>query len=345
MKIIFLFILLSFLFFACSDEQVIDDTSDTWSVLAASNVPSANLMKIEFPSGTVSGLNLYESANKTKLSSVPRLIVDFGGYFFLLKPDDFQIEVIDNKTYISKHIISFSAENKKPLSIAFAPNATAAYLIFENDTTVAIIDLTVMQVAREINLPGVASSVALSGNQVYVTCPEINKLLVIDTRDNKVKQKIDMPEYPQLVAMTFDGMNIVIVSSGAGKNETTTEKTDAYVTLLDAGTKKEISRQALGVGVVNPKEQVPLTLATAERLYAYIGTKEYLLQFNTRTGAPPARLLNGKYISVLFNDRRNEMIFLRDNGTSLQMLTYNPEDKKYNLDIKLPDGVVNILPI
>jgi len=164
--------------------------------------------------------------------------------------------------------------------------------------------------------------------------------------DVKLDDKLMTEEIfgPILPIMTYDELDIVVVSAGAGKFDTTQEKTNAFVTLLDNGTKQEIVRQPLGIGVVNPKEQVPLAIATAERLYAFIGTQEYLLQFNTRTGASPARLLNGKHISVLFNDRRSEMIFLRDDGTSLQILTYNPEDKKYNLDIKLPDGVVNILP-
>lgn len=344
MKFIF-WLLLALSLFACSDENVINDTSNTWSVLAASNSPDNRLLTIEFPSGKVTNNDVYGSANANKLSSIPRVMSEFGGFIFLVKPADFQIEVIDSKTYVSKYLIDFKSENKKPLSIAFAPNATAAYVIFEQDSTVDIIDLTVMKVARSITLNGIASSIALSGNQVFVTCPEINKLAVIDTRDNKLKDEIDVPEYPVLVALTYDDLNIVVVSAGSGKFDTDSVTTDAYVSLLDINTKAEISHQPLGIGIVNPKEQIPLALATAQRLYAFIGTNEYLLQFNTRTGTVPARLKNGKFVSVLFNERRDEMIFLRDDGGSKTMLTYDAENKKNILEIQLPEGVVNVLPL
>ena len=344
MKYSFLIFLFVLLLPACDDEKIIDDTRDGWTALAVVKGAEPKLIVIEYPSGEIINANAYAAANERQISSAPRFMASFGGFVFLLKPDDYEIEVIDNKTYISKERISFITEKKKPLGIAFAPNATAAYVIFERDSAIEVIDLTVMKVARIINLHNVASSIFLSGNQIFVTCPKINKVAVVDTRDNELKEEIAVPEVPVLVTYTNDGLKVVVVSAGQGKYESEEEKTDAYVTLLDADSKDEIKRQPLGIGIVKPKEQVPYALATAERLYAFIGTQEFLLQFNTRTAAVPARLQNGKFVSLLFNDRRSEMLFIRDDGDSRQLITYNPEDKKEILNIKLPDGVMSLLP-
>ena len=344
MRLLVLFVTALLFLVACDDEKVIDETKDTWRVLATSNIPSPRLLVMELPSGKILDDGVYEKANGNALSSLPRVMADFGGFIFLIKPDDAQIEVIDKNTYLSKYKIDFDA-GRRPLHIAFAPNATAAYVIFEQDSIVDVIDLTVMQVARQITLNGIASSIALKGNQVLVTCPEINKLAVIDTRNNELTNEVNVPDVPLLVTYTKDGLRIVVVSAGKGKLDTLTEQTDAYVTLLDANTYDEIAKQPLGVGVVNPKEQLPLTLSTASRLYAYIGTQKYLLQFNTRTATLPARLQDGKFISSVYNDRREEMIFIRDDGVKRQILTYLPEEKKYNLNQALPEGVLNILPL
>jgi hypothetical protein len=344
MKYLSLLFFIALFFVACDDEKIIDDTSDGWTALAAVQQPGPKLMLIEYPSGKIINADAYAAANERQISSAPRQMVNFGGFIFLLKPADFEIEVIDNKTYISKEKISFASDGKKPLAIAFAPNATAAYVIFRNDSTVDILDLTVMQVARTLKLPATASSISLNGNQIFVACPDINKVVVVDTRDNELKEEVNVPEVPVLLTHTNDGLKVVVVSAGKGKYNEEDEKTDAYVSLLDAGTKKEIKRQPLGIGIVKPKEQIPYALAAAGRLYAFIGTQEYLLQFNTRTAAVPARIKNGKFVSVLFNDRRAEMLFIRDDGTSRQLITYNPEDKKTILDIKLPEGVISLLP-
>ncbi len=342
MKQLLLFFSVLVFLTACADEKIIDETNDTWRVLAATDSPK--LLVVEFPSGKIIDEGVYLAANGTALSSQPRVMADFGGLIFLVKPDDFHIEVIEKNTYISKYILDFGAD-RKPLNIAFAPNATSAYVIFEQDSIVDVIDLTVMQVARQIALNGVASSIALNGNQVLVTCPELNKIAVIDTRNNELTKEIDVPDVPVLVTYTKDGLRVVVVSAGYGKSDATIEQTEAYVSLLDAVTYDEIAKQPLGVGVVNPKEQLPLSLATASRLYAYIGTQKYLLQFNTRTAALPARLQDGKFVSVVYNDRRSEMIFIRDDGQLRQIITYLPEEKKYNLNQPLPEGVKIILPL
>jgi len=342
---IYLFVILSIgLILSCSDDKIIDDTNDNWFVIASTESPYPELLKIEYPSGNVVETNLYEEANGKKLTSAPEIIYEFGGLLFLLQPDDYKITVLDKRTYIESAVIDFSSESKKPLAVAFA-NATTSYVIFKGDSIVEAVDLTVMKPARTIELPGIASSIAVAVNQIYVACPELNIIQVIDTRDNQLTETIDVPEYPTLVTFTYDGLNAVVVSSGLGKYDSTEEKTEAYVSFIDRGTHTEIARQPLGIGIVDPKEQIPNAVATPSRLYAYIGTQEYFLRFNTRTAGSVARVANGNYSSVIYNAKRDEMILIKVDGTGKRLITTSPEQYEELLDIQLPAGVISILPI
>ncbi len=345
MKYIYLFFVFVLLFVACDDEKIIDDTNDNWTALAIGTKGQPKLSVIEVPTGKIINEDAYGGANKKQLSSAPRLMASFGGSIFLIMPDDNKIEIINAKTFETKHTLDFSAEKKKPIAIAFAPNATTAYLIFEKDSSLGVLDLTVMKVVHSIKLDSPPSSISLSGNQIFVSCTNINKVLVIDTRDNKIKNEISVPEKPVLLSHTKDGLKVVVVSAGNGKLNKNEEKTNAYICLLDARTKKEIARKPLGIGIVKPIEQEPYSLATAGRLYAFIGTQSYLLRFNTRTATPPARLKNGKFVSMLYNDKSSEMIFIRDDAGSRQLIIYNPQTKKIGAEMKLPVGITNLLPL
>lgn len=330
------------LFVSCSDERIISDVNLSWNALIVLDYPNPELIEIEYPSGNILKTNLFDKANGKSLESTPNMIASFGNFYFLMLKEDYKIFVLD-KSYTIVSAIEFDFE-RKPIGITF-PNSTSAYVIFDNDSVVSVIDLTVFKEVLQIDITSIASSIACSGSKIYITEPLLNSVSVIDTRTNKVEKVIKVPEYPLFVATTNDGRQAVIVSAGNGKFDSTSLAGDANISLISYDTDELTVSQPLGIGIVNPKEQIPTALANTGRNYSYITTQNHLLRFNSRTGGAVARVLNGKFESVIYNFKRDEIILIKDEGGTKRILTSKAEDLNINLQANLPNGFVLFFPL
>lgn len=330
------------LFVSCSDERIISDVNLSWKALVVVDYPNPELIEIEYPSAKIVGTDLFQKANGKILSSVPNMIASFGNFYFLLQNQEYKINVLD-KNFAIVSEIEFDLE-RKPIGIAF-PNSTSAYVIFENDSLVSVIDLTIFKEALQIQMTSAASSIASSGSKVYVTEPLVNSVSVIDTRTNKVEKVIKTPEYPLFVSTTNDGRQAVVVSAGSGKFDTSKIASDAYISLINYESDELTVSQPLGIGIVNPKEQIPSSLANTGRNYSYISTQNHLLRFNSRTGGAVARVLNGNYESVIYNFKRDEVILVKDETGTKRIQTSKAEDLNINFQTNLPAGFVLIIPL
>ena len=331
---------------SCSDERIIDESDKSWKALVAVSQNTSKLQLIEYPAGNIINDDVYFQANGERLTSAPELIAEFGRMLFLLQRDEYKITVLNSDTYIKTSEISYANESRKPTGIAFPQHGTSAYVIFEQDSMVSFIDLTVMKHSGYINLNKICRSIASAANQVYVAHPYDNIISVIETNTNSKVAEIPVPEYPVLVGFTDDALRVVCVSAGKGKfgDDTTITRTNANVSLIDVSTRKITATQPLGLGIVKPVEQAPLSLAITSKIYSYIGTQNYLLRFNTKTAGSVSRINNAYTESVIYNFKRDEILIIIKENNIRKLILSSAQSFSESMTKTLPDGFICLIP-
>jgi YVTN family beta-propeller protein len=343
MKLFVYFISCLVILSSCSDERVINDYNDSWKAIVAIDNGAPKLQIIEYPSGAIANDDVYFEANGERLSSAPEQIAEYGGFIFLVQKKEKKITIISSSDYKKTEELDFSAENKVPSGIAF--HLTSAYVLFENDSLVTPIDLTVFKKVTSINTGYVNGQIAADGNQVFITNPLDNKVSVIDTRVNDKVADVSVPDYPCLVAFDRYG-KAVVVTAGKGKfnNDTATKKTEAYIMLIDTVTRTVTGKQPLGVGIVKPTEQLPFSITVASKLYSFICTQQFLLRYNTRTGLSVVRLDNGNFESAIYNSKRDELVIIKKDGVGRKLIVSPSQSYAPIFTKALPDGFICLLP-
>lgn len=191
-------------------------------------------------------------------------------------------------------------------SIAFA-NATTAYATIPDAREVAVIDLTVNELARSIPMPSRPMQIAANGNQLCVTLPDTNAVTVIDSRTLQVERVIPSADTPWYVASDPSSAMFCIVGLGAGKidglpaSAATLQFLDATTRVLSAPL--EITPRSGSATQVFP---TGLTVTTSQT--AIITTQLGMFRASTRTRSRVSSALSEKFSAITFNDARAEVI-------------------------------------
>jgi len=328
---------------SCVNEKIIENTQDSWKVLISIKNPTPVLALYEYPSGKVLSQDVYLENNGSSLSSVPEKMAEYANAIFLIFTEGKKIVSLNSKSFKKNGELDFTASNKTPLSICFA-NATTAYIIFKNDSIVDVLDLTVFQITSSINIRKITTAIACYGNRIVIANGPSNTVTVMATNDNSVIGTINVEPYPCLVDFTADGAKAVVISAGSGKFDSTA-KTNAVAQTIDYALMQPMEKVDLGVGIVKPIEQIPQSLAHNSKVYCFVGTQQYLLRYITRTGNQISRIDNGNYLSVIYNFKREEMIYVKQIGTTFQLKTSNPATSEMKATYTLPSGYVALLPL
>lgn len=328
---------------SCNSEKLIKNISDGWQVMIAVKTPNPALMIYDYPSGTVVSNDVYLQNNGESLKYCPDKMAEYAKSIFLIFTEAQKLLILEAGTYKKQTEIDFAPLNKSPLSMCFA-NPTTAYLIYKNDSIVDVFDLTVNQITQSIPIGKITTALACYDNQIVIANGPNDAVTIIDTRDNSVKGSISVEPYPCLVEFTADGVKAIIISAGRGKFDSTAQ-TNAVAQTIDYSQLIALEKVDLGMGIVKPIEQIPQSIASNAKVYTYVGTQKFLLKYITRTGTQISRVDNGNYLSVIYNPKRDEMIYLKQSGNTIQLRTADPYSSEVKATYSIPSGYVSLLPL
>jgi YVTN family beta-propeller protein len=340
MKTASLFLAAAILFASCKpEERVIGASEIGWQFLAATD---ASLKLVEQPGTKIIQDDAYFSANGTAFPAVTK-IAEYHSKLYLLKKDTAQIEVLDKATFKKVGEINFTAI---PSDITFA-NATTAYVAHADANSVSVVDITVNQIARTLNVGKNPVAIAAVGNQVFVANRDDNTLSVINTPDNSLRAAVSVPVAPIALEAHEAQNEVAVLSLGAGKLQNSDEpKSPARVTFIDAATRATINSVSVFETAKDSLigEPIDFALAQGSYPYAFVTFKKTLVRVDAKRHNAARIVKTGTYSGISYNFKRNELLFTNPEGASTQISTGDPSSGDKRTTFTLPFGATYILP-
>lgn len=317
----FIFFLFCCFFLSCRKENTFYDIppSNRYFYFVTNEEPN-KIGLFEIPLNSVVDNDLYFKANGENLDTILQ-ILEFRGAFFLLQSYSNKITICNTSTLSKIAEISFA--NKTPIGVAF-PNATTAFVSFNNSSTIDVIDLTNLQIARSINVPFNSGKVIAVLFYVFVLHPSSNAVSVIDSRTFSVVRTFSMPDVPIDIETNPSYDHVYILCVGKGKIDTSTSKTSAQLVTVSLNNFENQKYYEISVGGITSTEVVPFGLSIPNKYFGFIATEKGLLRFSLTNPNQFQKVLSGIFYSVNYNNKADELIAFETKSNQTDVYFINP---------------------
>ena len=332
-----------FLMISCTtNENLIDNSVEKWSILYAT-ISSPFALGVVHQDGSLYKSDVYTNNNGKSMPAAPNKIVEFLDYYYIFYTPLYKIEIIEKSTFKVKAVIDFSADKLEPTAICFA-NATDAYICHGNDTSVTLYDIYNLKIARRIKVGKYPVDIKAAGNQIFTANIGDNTVSVIDSRTHNQEAVINVWTSPAYLDVSYDGKKVVVISLGAGKSDQL-PKTPAKATVIDVTSRTGISEVEIQSTKVNSSDQFPIGVSISKTNNAVVMTKTTLLRFSLTTPDALRTVEERAYKSIQYNSRRDEFIYLQSSGNNYQAVTGYATSGGRKAIVNLPQEASAILPI
>ncbi len=320
-----IFLLAMFFLFSCNEEKIINDVVLGQKFIIAVDSANPKLMTYDTKDGVISNDIYYEVNSKSLQGNISK-ISEYGGMLFLLMPSEYKIEIIDKFTFLSLATIDFSDELLEPTDICFA-NATDAYVCHGNDSTLSLVDIYNLEIARRIVVGKNPVSIACAGNQIFVANQGDNTVSIVDSRTHKQEAVIKVNTAPSLVAVNNENDKALIISLGQGKLKSGQTKTAAKATFIDVNTRTITSDLELGTLKTKAVDQYPVKLIVTSSDWAYIQTLTHLLRLDTRRESGINTLSTDYNSEIIYHKLRNQILIINGQRNEVEIANANNAGK------------------
>lgn len=325
-----LFLLILFLT-ACNEEKIINDVVINQNFIIAVDSANPKLILYDTKDGILSD-DIYFDKNGKKLTGDISKITEYGGMIFLLMPTVYKVEIIDKFNFKSIATIDFSNERLEPTDICFA-NSTDAYICHGNDSTISLLDVYNMAVARRITVGKHPVSIAAAGNQIFVTNQFDNTVSIVDSRTHQEEAVLNVGTAPSLVAINGENEKALVISLGDGKLNPEKTKTASIATFIDVATRKIGKKLELGTLKTKAVEQYPIKIVLTLNDWAYIQTKTHLLRLDAKRESGINTLSTEFNKDIVYHKLRNQLLIVNGQGNDVEIANANNAGKILNFTL------------
>lgn len=295
-----IFVLISILIFSCKDNSTTGNITDfeVRKVLYATDDVNSELFLYDLESKNSEPLNIFENSNiaQGKIEN----IVHFGTDFYLIIPDANKIYVIDDEDYNIINELDFGSS--KPFDIAFAENATTAYVIHKDEDIVSVVDITTYELAGVIdnNISG-PSDLVTDGNVLFVANKNDNTVSMFSTMNESLLNKFDVAPRPVSLNVLNTDKSLLVISAGYGKDGNVEDKSPAVATYIEPTTGVVQSTYNIEYNNVKAVDVVPLKSVNTINDYVFLLEQNYIMFINARTKKDARLFYYQKFDDIFYN--------------------------------------------
>ncbi len=325
MKNLLLLITLVVIAIACSsEEKVINPKADNWNILVATDDANPKLQLRTLPDNSIVINDIFAEKLGITLKYPITNITEFRNNLYVFATKENKVFVIKKSDFSKVAIFDFSTDQLQPTGVTF-PNATDAYISFKNSNSVVLVDITTFLIAKTINTDNNPVSIASSGNQIYVANQASSSVSVIDSRTKNQELIIGVPPNPSFLSITPTGLEAVVISVGAGKNDEQTEKTPAIATYIDIETRTILKYAEIGINTIKAIDQVPIGFISTPYNWGFVITKTNLFRLDYKTRDKVSSITAKDFKYITYSDGQDLLIMLRYFNNKYQIVTANPK--------------------
>lgn len=289
---------------ACAkDIPVYNTTDQTYSIFLSDS--AGKIARVTMPENRIADAHYYFSVNKEEINGAVEWMKEFRDNIYIGIPSRYLILVVNKYSFKKIGQFDFSSSRLLPSDIAFV-NATNAYVAHENDSTLSLIDLFSLSVARTVACGKNPTAVTAIEQQVFAACRGDNTIRRLDARTNTVTATYSTPPSPILLTTIRDenlsasNRRLLLVCNGD-------ENVTASVSLMDingtfTGT-QNITQTAT--------KEKPRAVAVTTTDFAFIATQTSIWRYDIRKPDIPRRISPSAAEDIYYNLRRNELIIQR----------------------------------
>ena len=322
-----LFFLFLFLVVSCSEDSSVNNSDIELRKMLAFKSSGDEILVIDLKSGnTIENIDLALKSGM-KLNGNVSKIYHFSGKFYLMMPEDKKIIVL-NKADRSLHgVIELTGFPKKPDDMTFAPNGTTAYVNFEDDSVVSVIDITVNQSAKTVKFNSVISDVLCNGNVLYAAGLTSDELYAVSTTDNSLIKTVKTPARPYLLEFTNKNNELYVISAGIGKHTLEDGLSPANVTFYKPETLEKVKTFELAIPQLPAQDLVPFDVVNTVNDWSFVITQNYIVRFDASNRGRTRFFFQGKF-EYQFYDITKDMVYFytrAEGGKIYKTTPYSPD--------------------
>ena len=311
---------------SCSpDEPLINTFVDEWRLVSTTG--STDFSATVVPGGQPTAIN----PQNVDFGDSPSM-VRFRNNIYVFSENRPWIVVFDSETLNYSDTIFTFGKLEGIADLCFA-NATTAYAVSAQQQCIGIIDLTTSTVAGVIPVAGSPRQIACLGNQMAVTLPDSNRVIIIDTRTNAIVDRISVAPTPWYVRGDEVANVFCVVSLGNGKVDKLPQ-TAPTITFISPSTREVLKTLDLVVRASEGSKQFPRGLSVSSTQFAYVPVQGGLLRVSTRTRSRVSAVQSDSFDLISYNEARAELICQRaSGGASPDVVVYNEDgsEKKFTV--------------
>lgn len=337
-------IALAFVVFSgCSfDEETRNTNVGTFRLF---EMPAASKLRlVQYPDQKVVYRDFLTEQLGITTNSKVTAIKEFLGNLFFLIPEDSKIIVasLDSLKKIAE--IDFSATKGTPVDICFA-NSTDAYVCLENSDEISIVDLTSFLSAKLIKVGKNPCKAVAIGGRVFVANYSDATVSVIEINMRTVSNTINVRPCPISVDASNDGAKLIVTCRGNGKDDSNITRTSAVAQFYGFSSLELLAEKELGTSSIKAANVNPRAATVSARNYAFFATDNALMRINASTYDKASASLKGDFHFVMYNFWRDELMILKSNGSTSEIITADPNNGSKTFTRTVSDSLICIFPI
>ncbi|MEN3026641.1 MAG: hypothetical protein ABDH31_02900 [Chlorobiota bacterium] len=323
------------LLLGCGKEPFYDSAPPQWRFLLLTD--ASTLQVRQEPGGQVLLADAYGEANGTPPPAPIRDVVAFRNSLYLLLQAN-TLAVLDAESYRQQALIPLPAP---PAGLAF-PNATTGYVWHDGVRMLSILDLLQLRLVRTLPVPGTTRHALPVGPLLYMLEEQHSRLLVLDTRTERLVDSLELPPSPRFAALRANGTELVILSAGSGDDGLAPRA--PRLSFVGLSPLRLLASLPVYHSVADSARTRITGLVTTADDFAFIGTSQGLLRVDIRSRSG-LRLLQRWSIRQLRSVPARDELWVLTADDTPKLIVATGTRAEPQLQAPLPVGTVSILPL
>lgn len=300
------------------------------------------LLSYDFSLNSTSEIIIKNNGENYSLTGNIENICKFGNNIYLLIPESNKILIVDAETFSLVEEVNF--QTYKPVKIAFAENATTAYVIHKNADVISILDITVNEyvsdITEHISNP---SDIITDGNITAVSNYGDNSISVFSAIDESLITKFDVTPNPVSLEIMNSDKNILVISEGLGKDTSEIEKSAARAEYFDF--EENISTGAFNItyGSVSAENANPNKSINSYEDFTLIVEENALLFINGLSRKDARMFFPEKFDDIIYDITDNLVYASKYVQDETYIYSFTPTDNQIRDEIFINYDIISYL--